>query len=134
MRLVQFFAWMTFGGVVIAAQADEVKLQGYSKSYAQCMQLSASNPSKAEKCIKAELKIHEKQLEKNLKAYKKANPNHAQHIQQQYKFWQQQVQQQCQVAKTANFGRLQREQCALNMVMSQANLYASRLMNNKSNS
>ena len=134
MRFAGLWIAIALGWTVGAAQANEAKLQGYSKEYGQCMNLTYGKTEKAEKCVSNERKLHEKQLKKNFKAYKKANPRSIQEIQTQYKFWELQVKNQCQPASRSVQGRLQREQCALNMVISQSNLYAARLMNAKAGS
>lgn len=124
-------AVVLLGASVSVVANNNIAQQGYSKDYGQCMNLTYGHSDKAAKCIQKELKFHQKQLKKNLKAYKKANPNSAQSIQVQHQFWQQQVKQQCQLSVKSAQGQLQQQQCSLNMVLSQANLYASRLLHSK---
>lgn len=131
MRFAGFIAAVVLFGVSVPIYANNIAQQGYSKDYGQCMNLTYGQSNKAVKCIQKELKFHQKQLKKNLKAYKKANPSSAQSIQVQHQFWQQQVKQQCQLSVKSLQGHLQQQQCNLNMVLSQANLYASRLLHSK---
>jgi hypothetical protein len=117
--------------VLSSAQAETAQLQGYSKTYIQCMSATYGTQNKTKTCVNKELKLQKKLLKKNFKTYQKANRGNVQQLKQQHQFWQALVKQQCPNTMHSTYGKLQQAQCELNMIISQSNLYAARSLNRR---
>ena len=116
-----------------AAQAENVtQLQGYSKTYVQCMSASHGVQNKTKTCVNKEIKLQKKLLKKNFKTYQKANRGNVQVVKQQHQFFETLIKQQCPLSVRSAYGQLQQAQCELNMIISQSNLYAARSLHKAS--
>ena len=121
MRLAWFLV-AVFAGSAVQTQAAV----GYSKEYSQCMNFSYGNTAKAEKCLKKELKLHNKRLKKSYKNYLKLNPNQTAAIRSQHVLWERKLSQQCNLRVSGKYAKQQQGQCMLALIMDQANLNQSR--------
>ena len=121
MRLAWFLV-----AIFAASAAQTQAAEGYSKEYSQCMNFSYGNTATKEKCLKKELKVHNKRLKKNYKTYLKLNPNQTTAIRSQHALWERKLSQQCNFRMSGKYAKQQQGQCMLALIIDQANLYQSR--------
>ncbi|ANF81833.1 DUF1311 domain-containing protein [Acinetobacter sp. NCu2D-2] len=116
-----------FGLVMVASTFFQAQAAtGYSKQFIQCMSQSSGQTANKEKCLKKELKAHQKLLKGNYKNYLKVNPQRVETIKQEHRRFEKQRDQQCNMTSTGKYAKVQQYECALAMTIEQSNRYESR--------
>ncbi|CAM4299315.1 lysozyme inhibitor LprI family protein [Acinetobacter pragensis] len=123
---------MRFWGFMIialmACNVDTAFAAGVTKKYQQCMTATYGDTDTIQECIKDELKLQNKKLDKYYKKYLKNSGEFEENYQTQHQLWASRVNKVCRSNTSSVYAVIQQQKCILGMTVDRAGFYEKKTL------